>query len=226
MMVWRQSGQQRMMRTRYIVWSDAYEYADKRQMFNDLVLLVTGGKPLFMRFSLIQPASVLELIEAVLSNYGQIMTTHVEQIYILRALLMPFIIRSLSDRLSFPITVRTVRILNLLIRNHLDILPSECEIALGLLNHMLDPEASQLWKRALCLEVFRGIYADARLLLSIYTHFDAAEGKRGISQSRNPHSSDLASSHQSLLVLTMVGRPSLNRLWLKLERLLALLPAP
>jgi hypothetical protein len=180
MMVWCQSGQQRMMRTRYIVWSDAYEYADKRQMFNDLVLLVTGGKPLFMRFSLIQPASVLELIEAVLSNYGQIMTTHVEQIYILRALLMPFIIRSLSDRLSFPITVRTVRILNLLIRNHLDILPSECEIALGLLNHMLDPEASQLWKRALCLEVFRGIYADARLLLSIYTHFDAAEGKRGI----------------------------------------------
>jgi hypothetical protein len=133
-----------------------------------------------MRLSSIPPASILELIEAVLSNHGEIMTDHVEQIHIVRTLLMPLIIRSLSDRLSFPVTVRIVRILNLVIRNHLDILPSECEIALGLLNHMLDPEASQLWKRALCLEVFRGIYADSRLLLSIYNHFDATDGKKTI----------------------------------------------
>ena len=108
------------------------------------------------------------------------MTSHAEQVHIVRTLLMPLIIRSLSDRLSFPITVRIVRILNLIIRNHLDILPSECEIALGLLNHMLDPEASQLWKRVLCLEVFRGFYADPRLLLAIYNHFDATEGKKAI----------------------------------------------
>jgi hypothetical protein len=103
-----------------------------------------------------------------------------EQIYIVRTLLMPLIIRSLSDRLSFPVTVRIVRVLNLVIRNHLDTLPSECEIALGLLNHMLDPEASQIWKRALCLEVFRGIYADPRLLLAIYHQYDATEGKKAI----------------------------------------------
>jgi hypothetical protein len=90
------------------------------------------------------------------------------------------IIRSLSDRLPFPITLRIIRILNLLIRNHLSIMPTECEIALGLLNHMLDPEASPLWKRALCLEVFRGLYSDSRLILSIYSHFDAQEGKKCI----------------------------------------------
>jgi hypothetical protein len=144
------------------------------------VLLVVGEKPLFMRMSPIPPASVLELIEAILSNHGAIMTDHVEQVHIVRTLLMPLVIRSLSDRLSFPITVRIVRILSLVIRNHLDILPSECEIALGLLNHMLDPEASQLWKRALCLEFFRSIYADPRLLLSIYSHFDAVDGKKTI----------------------------------------------
>jgi hypothetical protein len=144
------------------------------------VLLVVGEKPLCMRLSPIPPASILELIEAVLSNHGKIMTDHVEQVHIVRTLLMPLVIRSLSDRLSFPITVRIVRILNLVIRNHLDILPNECEIALGLLNHMLDPEASQLWKRALCLEFFRGIYADPRLLLSIYSHFDAVDGKKTI----------------------------------------------
>jgi hypothetical protein len=144
------------------------------------VLLVVGEKPLFMRLSSIPPASILELVEAILSNHGAIMSDHIEQVHLVRTLLMPLIIRSLSDRLSFPVTVRIVRILNLVIRNHLDILPSECEIALGLLNHMLDPEASQLWKRALCLEFFRGIYADSRLLLSIYNLFDAAEGKKSI----------------------------------------------
>ena len=149
-------------------------------MFNDLNLLMTGEKPAFIRFSAIPSASILELIEAVLSNYGQIMVEHPEQVYILRNLLMPLIIRSLSDRLSFPLVVRTIRILNLIIRNHLTILPSECEIALGLLNHMLDPQASQLWKRALCLEVFRGIYADSRLLLAIYHQFDAQDGKKNI----------------------------------------------
>lgn len=133
-----------------------------------------------MRISAISPPSILELIEAILSNHGTIMTDHVEQVYIVRTLLMPLIIRSLSERLSFPIAVRIVRILNLIIRNHLDILPSECEIALGLMNHMLDPEASQLWKRALCLEFFRSIYADSRLLLSIYNLFDASEGKKTI----------------------------------------------
>lgn len=150
------------------------------QVFNDLNLLVTGEKPAFIRFSAIPPTSILELIEAVLSNYGQIMVEHPEQVYILRNLLMPLVVRSLSDRLSFPIIVRIIRILNLIIRNHLTILPSECEIALGLLNHMLDPQASQPWKRALCLEVFRGIYADSRLLLAIYHQFDAQDGKKKI----------------------------------------------
>ncbi|KAF2995889.1 hypothetical protein E8E13_004539 [Curvularia kusanoi] len=153
---------------------------DAYKVFNDLNLLVTGEKPAFIRFAAIPTASTLELIEAVLSNYGQIMVEHPEQVFILRNLLMPLIIRSLSERLSFPLVVRIIRILNLIIRNHLTILPSECEIALGLLNHMLDPQASQLWKRALCLEVFRGIYADSRLLLAIYFQFDAQDGKKKI----------------------------------------------
>ncbi|KAF1951489.1 hypothetical protein CC80DRAFT_538953 [Byssothecium circinans] len=153
---------------------------DAYKVFNDLSLLITGEKPTFIRFSSIPSTSTLEVIESILSNHGRVMTTHAEQIYLLRSLLMPTIIRSLSDRLSFPITLRIIRILNLIIRNHLNIMPSECEIALGLLNHMLDPEASTLWKRALCLEVFRGIYSDSRLLLQIYSHFDMQEGKKDI----------------------------------------------
>ncbi|KAF2108538.1 hypothetical protein BDV96DRAFT_556208 [Lophiotrema nucula] len=151
---------------------------DAYKVFNDLNLLVTGEKPAYIRFSSIPPTASLELIEAILSNHGKIMSTHDEQAHILRTLLMPLIIRSLSDRLSFPVTVRIMRILYILIRHHLSIMPSECEIALGLLNHMLDPEASPLWKRALCLEVFRGIYSDSRLVLDIYSQYDEQDGKK------------------------------------------------
>ncbi|KAF2735242.1 hypothetical protein EJ04DRAFT_465256 [Polyplosphaeria fusca] len=153
---------------------------DAYKMFNDLNLLVTGEKPSYIRFSSIPSTSTLELIEAILSNHGKIIATHQEQAHVLRSLLMPMIIRSLSDRLSFPITLRIFRILYILIRNHLRIMPSECEIALGLLNHMLDPDASPLWKRAMCLEVFRGIYSDPRLVLGIYGQFDDQEGKKNI----------------------------------------------
>jgi hypothetical protein len=149
-------------------------------MTTDLISLIVGEKPVFMQFSSLPPSSTLELIEAILSNHNQIMTTHREQIYIIRSQLMPLITRSLSDRLSFAVTLRVIRILHLIIRYHLHILPSECEIALSLLNHMLDPEASQTWKRALCLEVFRSIYADSGLLLAIYTLFDAKSGKKNI----------------------------------------------
>ncbi|KAF1946133.1 hypothetical protein EJ02DRAFT_262432 [Clathrospora elynae] len=153
---------------------------DAYKMLTDLVSLVMGEKTVFMRFSTLPPSSTLELIEAVLSNHNRIMTTHPELVYILRCQLLPLIIRSLSDRLSFAVTVRVIRILHLIIRHHLETLPSECEIALGLLNHMLDPEASQAWKRALCLEVFRSIYADSKLLLTIYTLFDAKSEKKNI----------------------------------------------
>lgn len=140
--------------------------------------MTEGKKPEYVRFSPISQASGLELIESVLTNHGNIFSTHPEQGHILRSLLMPLVIRCLSDRLNFPITLRVIRILYVSIRNHLAVMPSECEIALGLLNHMLDPEASPPWKRALCMEVFRGLYSDPILILEIYGHYDERDGKK------------------------------------------------
>jgi hypothetical protein len=150
------------------------------KVFNDLNLLLNGEKPMHMRLPSLAPPLILELIEAILSNHSKFVSTHQEQVHILRSLLMPLIIRSLSERLSFPVTLRVVRILNILIRNQLSLIASEIEIALGLLNHMLDPEASPLWKRALCLELFRSIYSDSRLVLLMYRYFDEQDGKKSI----------------------------------------------
>lgn len=52
-------------------------------------------------------------------------------------------------------------------------------MALGLLNHMLDPE-TPLWKRALCMEVFRGIFADGALIRQIFALYDAQTGRKPI----------------------------------------------
>ncbi|KAF2145821.1 uncharacterized protein K452DRAFT_265191 [Aplosporella prunicola CBS 121167] len=153
---------------------------DAYKVFRDICLITEGGRPQSIRFSPITQAAGLELIEAVLNNHGNVFLTHPEQGNILRSNLMPFIIRCLSERLSFPITLRVMRVFSMVLRQHLTILSSECEIALGLLNHMLDPDAAAPWKRAMSMEIFRNVYTDPNLILRIYSQYDASEGKRSI----------------------------------------------
>lgn len=122
----------------------------------------------------------LELIESILTNHAGIFLTHPEQATILRARVMPYLINSLSEKLSFAATVRIIRVLYILLREHLSILVAEGEMALGLLTYMLDPDAAPLWKRALCMEVFRGIFAEADLVRKIFALYDVEEGKKSI----------------------------------------------
>lgn len=93
---------------------------------------------------------------------------------------MPMITRVLSEKVSFSTTVRVMRLVQLIIGNLLSALANECEMVLSLLNHMLDPDAAVLWKRALCLEVFKGIHYDSALVRSIYFLFDEQEEKRNV----------------------------------------------
>ena len=105
---------------------------------------------------------------------------HPEQIHALRFRLMPLIAKILSEKASFSSTVRTMRLIRLIVSRLLFALAPECETILSLLNHMLDPDAAALWKRTLCLEVFRGIHSDPTLVRSIYAHFDEADKQRNI----------------------------------------------
>ena len=122
----------------------------------------------------------MELLESILTNHADIIMAHPEQIQILRLGLMPLIVKILSGKSSFASTVRAMRLLRLIVSRLLFALAPECEMVLSLLNHMLDPDAAALWKRALCLEVFRGIHSDPTLVRSIYAHYDEAEEQRNI----------------------------------------------
>ncbi|CAL3963912.1 unnamed protein product [Diplocarpon coronariae] len=152
---------------------------DAYRVFNDLCLLTESQKPEFLKSAGLPQTFGLELIESVLTNHAQVFLHHPEQAHILRVRVMPFIISALSEKLNFAGTVRIVRILYTLLRNHLSILASEGEMSLGLLTHMLDHDVA-LWKRSLCMEALRGIFADAALLRRVFAMYDAQKERKNI----------------------------------------------
>lgn len=95
---------------------------------------------------------------------------------------MPLLASGLKGKPTFSTSVRLVRILYTLLRRHISLLPVECGEALGILTHLMDQDSS-LWKRALCMEVFRGLFAEHSLIREIYALYDAKEGQKDIFKS-------------------------------------------
>lgn len=157
-----------------------------------------GDRLDFLQVKMLSPVFVLELIESILSNNTKLLRNHPEQLHVLRVRLMPLVVRQLSEKHGFPQTVRVARILMLLLRNYMPILASESEMALGLLIHLTEPESSVPWKRALCMEMFRGLYAEPGLIRLVYSLYDDVEGRR-----------DIVKDHMASLVRIASERPSL-----------------
>ncbi|CAI6081639.1 unnamed protein product [Clonostachys chloroleuca] len=152
---------------------------DAYRIFNDLCLLTDNQRAEFIRFSGISQTFGLELIESVITNHASVFASHPEQIHVLRVRAMPLIISTLRANPSFATSVRLVRILYTVLRKHITVLPDECGDALEILTQLLDHD-SALWKRALCMEVYRGIFADHALLRRIFATYDARKGERDI----------------------------------------------
>ena len=179
---------------------------DAYHLLDDVCLLTDGQKPNVLLAAALSQNFGLELLESILANYADTVTAHPEQIHILRQRLMPLTIKILSERASFSTTVRTMRILQLVLSRLLLTLADECEMALSLLNHMLDADAAILWKRALCLEVFRNIHSDPALVRSIYAHYDQANEKRSVVRDHLSSIVRLASEKPAVIGLSQQSR--------------------
>ncbi|KKZ68441.1 hypothetical protein EMCG_05900 [[Emmonsia] crescens] len=153
---------------------------DALRILDDLCRLIEGEKLEFLNIKSLSKIFVLELIESILVNSGDVFAKHPEQVQVLRNRLMPLAVRHFSERYNFPLTVRVARILLLLLKEYLPQLITECEMALGLLIHLLDTDAAVPWKRVICMEIFRGLYSDSGLIRHIYILFDGQEGRRNI----------------------------------------------
>lgn len=152
---------------------------DAYRIFNDLCLLTQSKRPEYLRFSGLQQTFGLELIESVLTNHAGLFATHSEQVHILRARVMPFIIQTLAGKPQFAASVRLFRILYTLLRRHVTLIPKESGEALSILTHILDQD-SAIWKRSLCMEVFRGIFAEPALIRRIFRMYDGKEGEKDV----------------------------------------------
>ncbi|RYP14517.1 hypothetical protein DL766_009644 [Monosporascus sp. MC13-8B] len=152
---------------------------DAYHVFRDICLMTENKRPEYLRFSGLPQTFGLELIESVLTSHASIFSTHPEQAHILRIQVIPFITKSLTGKQNFATSVRLVRIIYTLLRRHLGVLSSEGGDALEILTQILDQD-SAVWKRALCMEVFRGIFAEPALLRRIFMLYDAREGEKNV----------------------------------------------
>ncbi|KAL5042201.1 hypothetical protein BDW71DRAFT_190514 [Aspergillus fruticulosus] len=175
-----------------------YFAMDALRVLDDLCRLVDGEQLHFLRIKSLSPAFTLELIESVLLNSGQLFVDHPELTQVLRARLIPMTVRYLSERHSFSLTVRITRILLILLKRYLSLITAECEMALVLLTHLLEPDGTAPWKRVLCMEMFRGLYAEPGLVRIIYSLYDKAEGRKNILR-----------DHMACLVRLAAEKPSL-----------------
>ncbi|KAG9811936.1 hypothetical protein KCU68_g20470, partial [Aureobasidium melanogenum] len=152
---------------------------DAYRVFLDICFATEGQNTRFVRFSGLSAASGLELMGTCLGSHPKIFTSHPEQTNILRTVVMPHLIRVISERQAFGVTLRALRVASFIIRRHLQAMPGECEVVLGLLTHMIDSEATA-WKRAMCMEVFRLVYTEPGLAVQIYLQYDSKDGKKSI----------------------------------------------
>ncbi|GIJ81862.1 hypothetical protein Asppvi_000365 [Aspergillus pseudoviridinutans] len=176
-----------------------YSAYDALRVLDDLCRLLDGEQLHFLRIKSLSQTFTLELIESVLTNSGHLFSGHAELTHVLRTRLMPMTVRYFSERHGFALTSRVARILLILLKRHMSLLTAECEMALGLLTHLLEPDGTSPWKRVLCMEVFRGLYAEPGLVRLIYSLYDGEDNRKNILRDHMAALVRLASEKPSLI---------------------------
>ncbi|GHJ88999.1 hypothetical protein NliqN6_5401 [Naganishia liquefaciens] len=154
-----------------------------------------GGKVrLLKNLSGVGKAFGLELIESLLGGFEGCLKAHPPLVDLLKNGLCPLLVRNLMEKSSsFPLTLRTIRLIFLLLRSFLDHLRDECEVFLTFLIRAIAGDAevlagvqvekvggSCIWFRALALEVFKALCHDPAFLFGLWQRYDMAPDKSAI----------------------------------------------
>ncbi|KAJ7659408.1 guanine nucleotide exchange factor in Golgi transport N-terminal-domain-containing protein [Mycena rosella] len=156
---------------------------DAFSVFEDLCLLANSEKPNFLKLEFLHKTFALELIESVLTNYHALFRKHAELVLLLQLHLCSLLLKALSDRPVFPLTLRCTRVVFLLLKQFARELETEAEIFLTLLikiigeDHAEQAEQAQpprpQWMRVLAMEIMRGLCSDAELMRNVWARYDA-----------------------------------------------------
>ncbi|OCH93573.1 hypothetical protein OBBRIDRAFT_885401 [Obba rivulosa] len=160
---------------------------DTFAVFEDLCLLANSERPRFLKLEFLRKTFALELIESVLTNYYDLFRKHTELLLLLQHHLCPLLLKSLSDRPNFPLTLRATRVVFLLLKQFSLELKTEAEVFLMLLIKIVGSEGGEAesadnihaqgtrppWMRVLSMEIMRGLCSDAELMRNIWDQYDA-----------------------------------------------------
>ncbi|KAJ6632164.1 hypothetical protein B0H10DRAFT_1976381 [Mycena sp. CBHHK59/15] len=154
---------------------------DAFSVFEDLCLLANSEKPNFLKLEFLHKTFALELIESVLTNYHDLFRKHTELVLLLQLHLCPLLLKALSDRPLFPLTLRCTRVVFLLLKQFAHELETEAEIFLMLLIKIVGEDHSEQaeqsprpqWMRVLAMEIMRGLCSDAELMRNVWARYDA-----------------------------------------------------
>lgn len=148
-------------------------------MFQDLCILCSGDSSMYDSLWLklnhqLPMTTGLELMESILQAHTLLFTEFEPFRDILQIQLCPLIIKLMSDKShgTFPILVRLMRIVLVLIKEYHSILAPHCEILLSFLVRFVSHGG---WLMTLSLEVIRSLATNSDLLYYLFCLFDESD---------------------------------------------------
>jgi len=165
--------------------------ADAYLLFQDLVQLVNADQPLWLQGIVEMTRTFgLELLEALLTGYSGVFYTHQPFRLLLKERVCSLVIKLFSpnikyrgggttpgnsppafDKPYYPISLRLLRVVVVLVEKYYKLLVTECEIFLSLIVKFLDPDKPG-WQRCLALELLHRLVTQPRLLTEFCRSYD------------------------------------------------------
>ncbi|XP_039437762.1 protein MON2 homolog [Culex pipiens pallens] len=175
--------------------------ADAFLLFQDLVQLVNADQPYWLLgMTEMTRTFGLELLESVLTQYTSVFFRNPEFSFLLKERVCALVIKLFSpnikyrtmapqnaqataphDKPYFPISMRLLRVVSILIQKYHSLLVTECEIFLSLIVKFLDPDKPS-WQRSLALEVLHKMTIQPELLISFCRCYDLKDHATNIFQ--------------------------------------------
>ncbi|KAH8412178.1 hypothetical protein KR009_000354 [Drosophila setifemur] len=166
--------------------------SDAFLLFQDLVQLVNAEQPFWLvGMTEMTRTFGLELLEAVLTNFSAVFHESNDFRLLLKERVCALVIKLFSPNVKhrqlpapsngnapvpaekpyFPISMRLLRLVAILIQKYHTILVTECEIFLSLIMKFLDPD-KPTWQRALALEVIHKLVTRSSLIAFFCKSYD------------------------------------------------------
>nr|XP_022914726.1 protein MON2 homolog isoform X1 [Onthophagus taurus] len=175
--------------------------ADAYLLFQDLVQLVNADQPYWLiGMTEMTRTFGLELLESVLTQFSKVFFKNAEFGFLLKERVCALVIKLFSpnikyrstvpanvqsatpfDKPYFPISMRLLRVVSILIQRYHVLLVTECEIFLSLIVKFLDPD-KPTWQRSLALEVLHKMTVQPELLNSFCECYDIKKHTTSIFQ--------------------------------------------